>query len=359
MVRQTRRRFIEMGIGSAAIGAIAGCVSTPADSDSEETAAQASFFVFGDFASAVAGETATAETLVPIGQHGHGWEPGPRIQGKVLESDLFVRVSEGFQPWADDLVESLTDDDADVHLVDAGASVDRLDVGHEDEDEQDHDDHDHDDHEDEHDDHDDHDEHDDHDHDHDEHDDHDHGHDHDHAGGDPHFWLDPTRAITAVETIRDGFVAIDGANEDAYVDNADEYCTRLEELDETFRSTLADASRDVVLVAGHDAFQYLGHRYDFEIETLTGLAPDSRPTPADIERAQDVIAEHDLEYVCADPLESQTAAEQLVEETDARDVLPLTPIPGRTQAWADEGWGYIDVMERINLETLTEALDAR
>ncbi|WP_222912815.1 metal ABC transporter substrate-binding protein [Natrinema sp. SYSU A 869] len=344
MTQQSRRRFIGMGIGAAAIGTIAGCVSNPIDSESEGTVTQSSFFVFGDFASAVAGETATAETLVPVGQHGHGWEPGPQIQGTVLESDLFVRVTEGFQPWADDLAESLEDDDADVRLVSAGASVDRLEAGHDDGDEHEHDEHNHEDHAD-------------HGHEDEQNDNED--HDHNHAVGDPHFWLDPTRAITAVEAIRDGFVAVDGANEDAYVDNADEYCARLEELDETFQSTLADASKDVVLVAGHDAYQYLGHRYDFEIKTLTGLAPDSQQTLADNGRAQEIIAEHDLEYVCVDPLESQTAAERLVEETDATGILPLTPIPGQTQEWVDEGWGYVEIMENINLETLSEALDTR
>ncbi|WP_339106076.1 metal ABC transporter substrate-binding protein [Haloterrigena salinisoli] len=357
MARQSRRRFIELGFGAAAVGTIAGCVSE--STENAGTVAQSSFFVFGDFASAVAGDTATAETLVPVGKHGHGWEPGPRIQGTILESDLFVRVAEGFQPWADDLAESLEDDDADVRLVSAGASVDRLDAGRDDGETDEHDERNHE-------------EHAGHDHENEqggnESRDHDHeeahaddggDHDHDHAGADPHFWLDPTRAMTAVEAIRDGFVAVDESNEDAYVDNADEYRARLEELDETFRSTLADASTDVVLVAGHDAYRYLGHRYDFEVETLTGLAPDSRPTPADIERAQEIIAEHDLEYVCVDPLESQTAAEQLVEETDATDILPLTPIPGQTQAWADEDWGYVEIMENVNLETLTEALDAR
>ncbi|AHG01491.1 ABC transporter substrate-binding protein (plasmid) [Halostagnicola larsenii XH-48] len=333
MPQQTRRRFVEIGLGAAAIGAIGGCLSNPTGSDSEETVVQTSFFVVGDFADAIAGDAATAETLVPVGQHGHGWEPGPQIQGTVSESDLFVRVAEGFQPWADDLVETLEDDDADVQFITAGADVDHLEVGQG----------------------------------------HDHGSDghdhestqsttedgHDHTVDDPHFWLDPARARTAVETIRDAFVAVDGANEDAYVENAEEYRARLEELDETFESTLTDASGDVVLVAGHNAYQYLGHRYEFEIETLTGLAPDSRPTPADIERAQEIIAEHDLEYVCADPLESQTAAEQLVEETDATDILPLTPIPGQTQEWADDGWGYVDIMEKINLETLTEVLDGR
>jgi zinc transport system substrate-binding protein len=166
------------------------------------------------------------------------------------------------------------------------------------------------------------------------------------------------RAKRAVSNIRSGFVDVDSDNASAYAENAEAYRGRLNELDETFQSTLESASKDIVFVAGHNAFQYLGQRYGFEVQSLTGLSPDDQPTPKDIERAQEIIAEHDLQYVCADPLESQTAANQLVEETDATEVLPLTPIPGRTQEWADEDWGYVDIMENVNLETLKQALDA-
>ena len=51
---------------------------------------------------------------------------------------------EGFQPWADDLVTSLRDDDADVEIVATGAGIDTIegghDHGHEEEHEGDHED---------------------------------------------------------------------------------------------------------------------------------------------------------------------------------------------------------------------------
>jgi len=94
------------------------------------------------------------------------------------------------------------------------------------------------------------------------------------------------------------------------------------------------------------------------IRIAVTVSPDDRPTPEDIAQAQSLIEEHDLQYVLADPLENQTAANQLVEQTDATEKLPLTAVAGQTQDWADKGWGYIDVMENINLATLQQALDA-
>lgn len=340
MPRYTRRRLIETGLGTAVAGSLAGCLG--GGTDGATATAQSSFFVFGDFASAVAGDVTTTETLVPVGQHGHGWEPGPRVQGTVLESELFVYGTPGFQPWVDDLVTSLRDDGADVTIVAAadgigGTHGDGHDGGHDHEGEDEGDSHDHE----------------------DEAETDGHDEDHGHADGlDPHFWLNPELAKHAVDTIRRGFVEVDDDNADAYADNAAAYRSRLDELDRAFRTTLESASTDVVLVAGHDAFTHLGRRYGFEVRTVTGLSPDDRPTARDIERAREIVAEHDLEVVCADPLESQQAADQLVEETDATEVLPLTPIPGRTRAWADQGMGYVEIMERINLETLRRALDA-
>jgi zinc transport system substrate-binding protein len=301
------------------------------------------------------------------------------VQKAVLDSDLFVYTVEGFQPWADDLVASLREDEADITMVKAGSGIDLLEEGDDHgrdeangtEDERGHDSESEHDGEQENQSDSGHNETDSkrdeghrnendssHDEEHGNESSDEHGHAHQ-AEADPHFWLDPMRAKQAVSNIRQEFVDLDSANADAYATNADQYRSRLEDLDSTIQSALNNRSKNVVFVAGHNAFGYLGERYGFEAETLTGLSPDDQPTPKDIERAQEIINEHGLEYVLADPLESQRAAQQLVAETSAREVLPLTPIPGQTQEWANKGWGYVEIMEQINLPTLKQALGAR
>lgn len=354
MPRYPRRQVLGL-VATGLAGSVAGCVGSPSNRPSTRTttgsegpSATASFFVFGDFAAHVAGDIAVAETLVPIGQHGHGWAPGPRVREAILDADLFVYGMPGFQPWADDVVRDLRADDHDVQVVATGHGIDLLEPGHE---EDEHDGHEEDGEED-------HEEDGAGDREKDQEGDHD-EQEHAHASAaDPHFWLDPLRAKQAVTNVQDGFVGVDAVHGDAYGANATAYRDRLDDLDESLETTLANRSRDVLLVAGHDAFQYLHDRYGFEVEALTGIAPDDQPSPRDVERAQRLIEEHDLEYICADPLESQRAAEQLAAETDARAVLPLTAMPGRTRAWQEDGWGYADVMERVNRPTLERALDA-
>lgn len=385
--RYTRRGALGASAGIVAAG-LAGCVGSTRNaasgSDSEKLNAQASFFVIGDFARQVAGDVASVNTVVPTGQHGHGWEPGPDVQRDVLTSDVFVSVMKGFQPWADDVITNIETDGADVRVIEAAQGISLIGAeGGEDE------------------------------HSHDgerghgtDHDgengseghnetnasgDHaghgtepesDHGHERDHnesssgengtnesdghgheasgdqeEGTDPHFWLDPQRASQAVENVRIGLTLADPAdNAAAYQKNVDAYAKRLADLDRRFAEVLEDAPKRHVLVAGHDAFGYLGARYDFRVHSLTGLAPDDQPTPRDVSEAQAIIDEHDIEYVLAPQLESKRAATQLVAETSAKGVLDVTPLPGTSGAWEENGWGYVEIMANVNLPSFGRAL---
>ncbi|SDM06199.1 zinc transport system substrate-binding protein [Halogranum gelatinilyticum] len=341
MSSPTRRRFLAAATAGT-LAAVSGCLGGSAAPDSQAADGQqspnghdvqSSFFVAGDIARHVAGEEATVSDLVPFGQHGHGWEPGPQIQRAVADADAFVYVGEGFQPWADDIVANLATDAPDLPVVAVREGIDLLPAPESDE----HADEDS----------------------HDETDDHESEHDDDHGAADPHFWLDPQRAKQATMNVRDAFADFDAGNEATYETNAESFAAALDDLDAEFEETLADRERDVVLVAGHNAFQYLAERYGFEVHALVGIAPDATPSPQAIREAQAVIDRHDIEHVLAPVFESDRAATQLVEETDATATLPVTPIPTLTAEWADQGWGYLDVMREVNLDSLATALGAK
>ena len=338
----TRRRLLAVGAGTAGVGALAGCLegSATEGTASGDTAATSSFYVFGSIAGAVADDAAATDLLVPTGQHGHGWEPGPRVREDIYDADLLVHGPEAFQPWVDDVLADLDGDGAEIATVDVAHDVDLLpadgDHGHEGEHTEGHEETEH----------------------HGETEQHDETDHHDHGPADPHFWMDPTRVATAVETVEAGFADVDPDNTDAYAENAAAFREELTDLDARIEGIVDDGATDTLLVAGHDSFGYLADRYGVHVEALTGISPDDRPTTRDVQHAQEVIEEHDLRYVCADPLESQQAAEQLVAETDAEAVLPLTAMPGLTDEWADENWEYVDVMTEVNVPTLEQALSA-
>ncbi|MFD1515607.1 metal ABC transporter substrate-binding protein [Halomarina rubra] len=338
MVRYTRRSVLA-GAAGLATASLAGCLDDATAGTSAPADVTSSFAVLTDFATAVGGETLAVDGVVPFGQHGHGWQPSADVQRSIRESGAFVYVGEGFQPWADDVVASLDADGADVAVVEARHDVSLLPApsGHEGHEE----------------------------HGTEKHEDHngetstEGGHDgHDHGSMDPHFWLDPTRAATAVETVGEGLASTYADDAEALRQNATTYADELRALDTEFEEALAGRSREAVLVAGHDAFQYLGERYGFEVHALTGISPDDSPTPRDIERAQQAVEDEGVTHVLAPVFESDRAARRLVEETDAEGVLPITTLAGRTEEWDEKGWRYEDVMREVNLATLREALGA-
>jgi len=359
----TRRNLLRTA-GMGAIG-VSGCLSggeANGEKRSEDTEfiAGVSFPVIHDFVANVVPENADANSLVPIGQHGHGWEPSPNIQREVSNSDAFVYVFDGFQPWADDMVTNVRRDHPDVAVVKAGAGVEMIearDDGHGDDNDHEgggshreggdehHENHQEDEH------------HEGEKHDHEEGGEHEKDqHDHEQGDVDPHFWLDPLRAKTAIDNVAEGLGEAD--EDEGYDENAREYKSELDGLHEEFEEVLSEASQGAVLIAGHNAFQYLGERYGFEVVTLTGVTPDEQPDPQDIQRAQGLIDENDIGYVLSPVFESDTAAEGLVRDTTAQKHLPVTAFASFRQDWLDKDWGYTEVMRNVNLASLERALEA-
>lgn len=182
---------------------------------------------------------------------------------------------------------------------------------------------------------------------------------------DPHVWTDPVLGQRMVGEIRDALVELDPDHAEAYEANADAYTERMEEVHHAFESLSDEAERDVAVFAGHDSFQYIERRYDFELRTPTGIAPDAAESFEDIAGLVDVIEEHDIHTVLYDPFgapdpetDLPQMVELLMENSDVEHAEPLTPAEGTTPTWQDDGWGWVEQMLEINVPSLQKALDA-
>jgi zinc transport system substrate-binding protein len=320
----TRRDALRVG-GAAALAGIAGCTSLPSapgqaggdgGAGSDGPIAVASFFTFFDFGRQVAdGTPLTVENLVPTGLHGHGWEPNASITQRIVEADAFVHVGADFQPWADRAIETIHGDDVDtalinaregVELADLAATLDRDEegVGAQ-------------------------------------------------RGKDPHFWLDPLRAKRSVDNIAEGFAELLPEYADAFRDNAETYRSEvLDRIDAGYEAIFDRSERDIVQLAAHNAFQYIGVRYGVRMRPLvTNLAASGDVKPADIREAARVIRENEIRYIANGVFESQRPAQQLVRETAVDAYFPVTPYAGVREEWVAENWGYEEIAYNINMPT--------
>ena len=181
---------------------------------------------------------------------------------------------------------------------------------------------------------------------------------------DPHVWVDPVLAKDIVDNLVEGLSAVVPEEADTFEDSAAAYKERLDDVHEQFEALEADAELDVAVLAGHDAFAYLEHRYGFELHTPVGVSPNARPSQADIADTIELVDELGIETILYDPFETpdpeetSPLAETIVENSTATDVAPLTPAEGTTAQWADDDWGWVEQMEEINLPSLRAALKA-
>ncbi|MEZ4754164.1 MAG: zinc ABC transporter substrate-binding protein [Bdellovibrionota bacterium] len=93
---------------------------------------------------------------------------------------------------------------------------------------------------------------------------------------DPHVWMDPQAWSKAVALIRDKLIDADPDNKEIYAKNARNYIDRLRKLDAYAIKTLSSIPKSSrVLVTAHDAFNYFGRRFEFEVIGIQGLSTDS------------------------------------------------------------------------------------
>ena len=179
-----------------------------------------------------------------------------------------------------------------------------------------------------------------------------HGHDHDFEF-DPHIWLDPILVKEQVNNIRDGLIQADPQNKEHYEENAMKYNEKLDALDVKIKSSLSSCNKDT-FVPFHNAFTYLGDRYGLKIVALSGVAPDSEASAAEIAAFVDFVKDNDIKVIFAEELVDPRLAQVIADEAGA-EVLLFSPIEALTKDEVGQNITYIDKMEQ-NLDALKVAL---
>jgi len=136
---------------------------------------------------------------------------------------------------------------------------------------------------------------------------------------DPHVWMDPAAWIKAVEVVQAKMSEFDPANAGAYAAAAERYIAQLRELDayaERVLGSVPEASR--VLVTAHDAFNYFGRRYGFEVVGIQGISTESEAGVRDIERLVSLLVDRKIKAVFVETTVSDRNIRALIEGAKAR-----------------------------------------
>ncbi len=298
----SRRGFL----ASATAVALTGCVGNPSALGGDDNLSIAtSFFMPYDATRTIASDSMVVEDLVPIGEHGHDWDPDPGIVRDIESADAFV-YTRGFSSWQDNAATSLRED-GNVLVIEVSEGIDFIDSPAEDNDE--------------------------------------------------HFWLNPLRMKDGLENIEAGLLELDPDHADTIESQAAAFKDELESVHHEFQDLADRRTQDQIIIGSHDSFQWWWDQYGFDIYSPVGISPDDEASARDIEEVERLIEEHDIQYILYDLLEPKTLAESLAAETGT-ELLPLSPAEGQTQELIDEGIDtYLNHQREINLTTLAHALE--
>ncbi len=259
------------------------------------TTAVAAFYPLAYAAEQVGGAKVEVRNLTPPGAEPHDIELTPGDVGRLQQADVVLYLSHGFQPAVEQAVASARGKRVDIL---AGLGL-RRGVG-------------------------------------------------DEAGkSDPHVWLDPVLYARIVRRI--GAVLGDPAR-------AAGLARRVLALDAEYRRGLAHCARRD-FVTSHAAFGYLAARYGLHQIPITGIDPESEPSPQRLSRLIALVRREHVTTVFFERLVSPRLAETVARDAGAK-VAVLDPIEGLTPAEQSRGETYLTLMRR-NLQELRSALGCR
>lgn len=170
---------------------------------------------------------------------------------------------------------------------------------------------------------------------------------------DPHFWVDPIIMKQEVEIVRKALVSVAPEHEVFFSNNAERLESQLATLDEEIRAGLSDCSLKDIIV-GHEAFDYFGREYGFNITSISGISPDEEPAPKDLARIISVAKDKDVRYVFFETVASPKFSELIAREIGG-GTLALNPLESLTPKEVESGEDYVSVMEK-NLVNLQKAM---
>ncbi|MFT5102509.1 MAG: manganese/zinc/iron transport system substrate-binding protein [Candidatus Latescibacterota bacterium] len=115
---------------------------------------------------------------------------------------------------------------------------------------------------------------------------------------DPHVWFDIDYFKQFAEKTATVLAEEDPTNATFFQKNKMAYLAQLERLETEVKTTIASLPKEKrILVTAHDAFNYFGKAYDFEVVGLQGLSTATEAGVQDVQRLSDFIIEKKVKAI--------------------------------------------------------------
>lgn len=131
---------------------------------------------------------------------------------------------------------------------------------------------------------------------------------------DPHIWMNPNLWSRVVVTIRNAMIAADPANAETFSANAESYLTTLNDLARYTTEVLSTVPVEGrVVLSAHDAFNYFGNAYGFDVVGIQGISTESEAGLQRIGALVDMLVDRDIRAVFVETSVSDRNVRALIE----------------------------------------------
>jgi len=270
---------------------LCGCVSQR--DGSEQVKVVTTIIPLGEFVKAVGGDRVAVSVLVPPGADPHTFEPLPSQIREVANADAYMENDVGLESWMANILRV----NSHMPVVDTsrGVSLIRGETAS--------------------------------------------------AGStstmDAHIWLSPRNAVIQVQNICDGLISVDPAGKDYYINNRDNYVSKLKELDAYLNRTFAGTEKKNFVVL-HPAWIYFAS--DFGLAQIAIEAEEKEPGPRYLAEVVNAARANNITTVFVEPQYNPKMAEVIANE-----------IGGKVVSIDDLAPDYIDNLKSVG-EKIAESL---
>lgn len=176
---------------------------------------------------------------------------------------------------------------------------------------------------------------------------------------DPHVWFDVGLWKTTANTVRDALIEMDPQHAQIYQANAAAYLAELEDLDRyVYSQAQKIPEQQRVLITAHDAFNYFGRAYGFEVRGLQGISTASEAGTADVQKLADFIVERGIPAIFVESSVPTRTLEAVQAAVRAKgfDVQIGGQLFSDAMGNPNSPEGSYNGMVRFNIDTIVKAL---
>jgi manganese/zinc/iron transport system substrate-binding protein len=176
---------------------------------------------------------------------------------------------------------------------------------------------------------------------------------------DPHIWFNIEYWKQITEYLTKELSELDPDNAAFYEKNKEEYLKKLDALEGDVRKTIETLPEEKrVLVTAHDAFNYFGQEYGFEVVGLQGLSTATEAGVQDVQKLAQLIIDKQVKAIFVETSVPKRTIEALQQAVNSKgydvEIGGTLYSDALGNAGTDEGT-YLG-MFRYNVNTIVEAL---